>query len=89
MRPFSGSNTLDQYWTNLANGVESIAILTQEEMSAAGIPEHISRLPGYVNASPVLDDVDMFDAQFFGFLRATPLLQIRSTDYSLKRPGTP
>ena len=31
------------------------------------MPDHISRLPGYVNASPVLDGIDEFDAEFFGF----------------------
>ena len=51
----------------MAHGVESIAILSQEEMRAAGVPEAISRLPGYVNASPVLDGIDQFDADFFGF----------------------
>ena len=64
---FPGANDLDQFWKNLAEGVESISILSQEEMRAAGIPEHITRLPGYVNASPVLDGVDQFDAPFFGF----------------------
>ena len=63
---FPGANDLDQFWNNLAQGVESISILSQEEIKAAGIPEQISRLPGYVNASPVLDGVDQFDAQFFG-----------------------
>jgi len=64
---FPGANDLDQFWKNLAEGVESIAVLTPDEMRAAGIPDHISRLPGYVNAAPVLDGVDQFDAQFFGF----------------------
>jgi acyl transferase domain-containing protein/SAM-dependent methyltransferase len=64
---FPGANDVDQLWTNLAHGVESITILTQEEMRAAGIPEAISKLPGYVNASPVLDGFDQFDADFFGF----------------------
>ena len=64
---FPGANDLDAYWQNLAHGVESIAILTREEMHAAGIPDDISRLPGYVNASPVLEGVDQFDAEFFGF----------------------
>ena len=48
-------------------GVESIAVLSHDDMRAAGVPDHISRLPGYVNASPVLDGVDEFDAEFFGF----------------------
>jgi phthiocerol/phenolphthiocerol synthesis type-I polyketide synthase E len=64
---FPGANDLDAYWENLAQGVESITVLTQEEIRAAGVPDNIARLPGYVNASPVLDAVDMFEAEFFGF----------------------
>lgn len=64
---FPGANDLDTYWRNLAAGVESITELTQEEMRAAGVPDNILRLPGYVNAAPVLDQVDEFDAEFFGF----------------------
>ena len=64
---FPGANDLEQLWKNVANGVESITVLSHEEMRAAGIPDAISKLPGYVNASPVLDGVDQFDAHFFGF----------------------
>jgi acyl transferase domain-containing protein/SAM-dependent methyltransferase len=64
---FPGAPDLDAYWRNLAAGVESIATLSKEEMRAAGVPDRVSRLPGYVNASPVLDAVDEFDAEFFGF----------------------
>lgn len=64
---FPGANDLDTYWKNLANGVESITTLSQEDMRAAGIPDAVSRLPGYVNAAPLLDNVDQFDAEFFGF----------------------
>jgi len=64
---FPGANDLDSFWRNLAGGVESIATLSQEEMRAAGVPDSVSRLPGYVNASPVLEGVDQFDAEFFGF----------------------
>ena len=64
---FPGANDLDTYWRNLADGVESIAVLTPDEMRESGVPDHVSRLPGYVNASPVLDKVDEFDAEFFGF----------------------
>jgi acyl transferase domain-containing protein len=64
---FPGANDLDTYWRNLVNGVESIAVLTPEEMRDAGVPDNVTRLPGYVNASPVLDKVDEFDAEFFGF----------------------
>ena len=64
---FPGANDLETYWQNLARGVESIATLSPEEIRAAGVPDNISRLPGYVNASPVLEAVDLFDAEFFGY----------------------
>lgn len=62
-----GADDLDRFWRNLAAGVESISVLTPEDMRSAGVPDSIFRLPGYVNASPTLDDVDLFDADFFGF----------------------
>ncbi len=64
---FPGANDPETLWRNLADGVESITPLSREEMRAAGVPDHITSLPGYVNAAPLLDDVDMFDAAFFGF----------------------
>ncbi|HVM06613.1 MAG TPA: SDR family NAD(P)-dependent oxidoreductase [Acidimicrobiales bacterium] len=62
-----GADDLDRFWRNLADGVESISVLTPDDMRSAGVPDSIFRLPGYVNASPTLDDVDLFDAGFFGF----------------------
>ena len=64
---FPAPTTSTTYWGNLAEGVESITPLSREEMRAAGVPDEITQLPGYVNASPLLDDVDEFDAEFFGF----------------------
>ena len=64
---FPGANDLDRYWENLAGGVESITVLSREEMRAAGVADEITDLPGYVNAAPLLDAVDEFDAEFFGF----------------------
>ena len=64
---FPGANDLDQYWMNLAKGVESITQLGPEDVRSAGVPEEVAQLPGYVHAAPVLDRVDEFDAEFFGF----------------------
>lgn len=64
---FPGANDLDQYWANLVGGVESITVLTPDDMRAAGVADEITQLPGYVNAAPLLDAVDEFDAEFFGF----------------------
>lgn len=62
-----GAVDIDQFWNNLANGVESITRLSAEDMRSAGIPDSVIDLPGYVNAAPILPDVDRFDAGFFGF----------------------
>ncbi|MEO7443115.1 MAG: polyketide synthase, partial [Acidimicrobiales bacterium] len=62
-----GADDLDRFWRNLAGGVESIEVLTPEDMRASGVADSIFGLPGYVNASPTLDGVDLFDAEFFGF----------------------
>ena len=56
---FPGAQDLDQYWKNLSEGVESIAVCSQEDMRSSGIPDSVFRLPGYVNASPVLEAVGM------------------------------
>jgi phthiocerol/phenolphthiocerol synthesis type-I polyketide synthase E len=64
---FPGAEDLDAYWQNLASGTESITRLSPDDMSAAGVPDEVMRLPGYVNAAPLLGDVDHFDAEFFGF----------------------
>jgi len=64
---FPGARNLDEFWRNLAGGVESIARLSPDDLGAAGVsPETMAR-PDYVRASPVLDDPALFDATFFGF----------------------
>lgn len=64
---FPDATNLDQFWKNLTNGVESLKPFTEEEVKAAGIDESWLNIPGYVRAGSVLDDVEMFDALFFGF----------------------
>ena len=64
---FPGAQSLDQFWTNLRDGVESIAHFSTEELLAAGIDPAIVRHPHYVRAKGALADIDMFDAAFFGF----------------------
>ena len=63
---FPGAPTLDQFWQNLAAGVESIARLSDREILDAGVPATLLENPAYVKAAPVLDDPGAFDAGFFG-----------------------
>jgi acyl transferase domain-containing protein len=64
---FPGAHNLEQFWHNLKNGVESISVFSEEELQAAGVDAAMMKIPGFVNAGSVLDDVDLFDGTFFGF----------------------
>src|SRR5690242_13115386 len=64
---FPGAKDLEQFWRNLRDGVESIKFFTDEELQAKGVAAEILADLNYVKAEAVLDDVEMFDATFFGF----------------------
>ena len=63
---FPGAKDLDEFWQNLQNGIESIAFFTDEELDASGIESLMLKDPNYVRAKPIIEDVDLFDASFFG-----------------------
>ncbi|MGH9613989.1 MAG: type I polyketide synthase, partial [Bryobacteraceae bacterium] len=64
---FPGARSLSELWENLRNGIESIVPLTDDQLIAAGVDPIELRDPHYVKAAAILDDIDMFDASFFGF----------------------
>ncbi|MFY0597547.1 MAG: SDR family NAD(P)-dependent oxidoreductase [Cognatishimia sp.] len=61
-----GSATLDEYWTNLRDGVECITQLTDEELIEAGESPARLKHKNYVKSAAVLKDFEKFDAEFFG-----------------------
>src|SRR6185436_18152010 len=63
---FPGARNLDEYWRNVAAGVESVKFFTEAELLAAGEAPEALQDPNYVRAWPVLEDIDAFDAGFFG-----------------------
>jgi len=64
---FPGAKSITQFWHNLCEGVESISFFTDEELLGSGIEPTLLHEPNYVKAGAVLEDIEMFDAQFFGF----------------------
>ncbi|WKA26400.1 type I polyketide synthase [Bradyrhizobium roseum] len=62
---FPGAPNIDVLWKNLLGGIESIQVFSDEELKANGLSDDIIADPGYVKASPVLDGVALFDADYF------------------------
>jgi epothilone polyketide synthase D len=64
---FPGASNLSEYWQNLCAGVESIRRLSPSEAERAGVTAARRRDANYVPAAAMIDNVDGFDAGFFGF----------------------
>ena len=62
---FPGAGTIGQFWSNLVEGVDSITFFSDEELLAAGADPELLERPDFVKASPILEDIDQFDAGFF------------------------
>ncbi len=64
---FPGAADVDQLWHNLEQAVESIAFFERDEVEESpfgfGDPDN----PNFVLAGGLLDDPDLFDADFFGY----------------------
>ena len=64
---FPKAKNIDEFWQNLRDGVESISVLSEAELIAAGVDENTINNPHHVKAASILEDIDKFDAGFFGF----------------------
>jgi len=64
---FPGAKNVEEFWRNLRHGVESITFFTDEELKASGIDPASYGAPDYVKAAGIIEDIDKFDAAFFGY----------------------
>jgi amino acid adenylation domain-containing protein len=62
-----GAKSPEEFWENLKAGKESIVFFDDKELRAAGVPQETLDDPHYVKARATLDNIDLFDAAFFGF----------------------
>ena len=61
-----GARNADAFWRNLRDGVESIRALDEDELRDAGVAPALLADPRYVRRGAPLDDMECFDAGFFG-----------------------
>lgn len=64
---FPGAESIEQFWHNLKQGIESIQFFSDAELHNSGITTEQLQQPNYVNAKAALNHVAYFDADFFGF----------------------
>src|SRR5579885_1076513 len=64
---FPGARDVDSFWQNIAAGKKSIRFFSDEELREAGVDPALLQDPNYVKAGTVIEDIDRFDALFFGY----------------------
>ncbi len=64
---FPGAKNIDAFWENLVAGKESVTFFSDEDLLREGVNPALLKNPKYVRAASILDDVDIFDADFFGY----------------------
>ena len=62
---FPGADSVDEFWKNICDGVDSISRFEPGELDDAFAAD-VRASAAYVPARPILNDVDQFDAEFFG-----------------------
>lgn len=64
---FPAASSTSELWKMLREGREATKWMTADELREAGVSDTDIEDPDYVRASMVLPDMEMFDAEFFGF----------------------
>lgn len=64
---FPGAANVNEFWENLKNGKESVSFFSEEELRESGVESRQLSNPNYVKAKAFVEDIDKFDAAFFGY----------------------
>ncbi|EIM9898988.1 SDR family NAD(P)-dependent oxidoreductase, partial [Salmonella enterica] len=65
---FPGAEDINQFWSNLTEGKESLSRFTKEELREAGLNPDVLQHSGFVPVGGVLEKGEAFDASFFRIL---------------------
>ena len=63
---FPGAPSVGHLWSNLLSGKSSPRRLSENELQARGVPKSVYKHPDWVPIAYAIDDVDKFDALFWG-----------------------
>jgi acyl transferase domain-containing protein len=61
-----GASNLEAFWNNVIRAADGITALSEDELRRSGVPQFLSRQPGYVPKGGFVDGEDLFDAELFG-----------------------
>ena len=64
---FPGARSVAEFWRNQLAGIEAISHFRAEDLEVPNAAE-LAKNPDYVRSRSILEDVDLFDAEFFGML---------------------
>ena len=64
---FAGARNLDDFWSNIRGGVETLETFSDADLDAAGVPMSLRSNPRFVRKGAPLNGAELFDAAFFGF----------------------
>ncbi|MCP4214680.1 MAG: acyltransferase domain-containing protein [bacterium] len=62
-----GKGDLEGFWQNIKEGAGGISFFSNEELTQCDVEDTLLEDPNYVQAASVLEDIDCFDAAFFGY----------------------
>ena len=64
---FPGAKDLDEFWENIQHGKEMITFFSDNELRENEISDKQLNDPNYVKAAGIIEDIECFDAPFFGY----------------------
>src|SRR5436309_10502096 len=64
---FPRARDVAEFWRNIREGIDCISFFSDQELTEAGVDPVAVAHPRYVKAKGALDDVELFDAGFFGY----------------------
>jgi iturin family lipopeptide synthetase A len=64
---FPAAPSFKSFWRNIVRGVESISSFSRDALREAGVDPMVLESRDYVAAGGTLDEIESFDASFFGY----------------------